>query len=129
MQLNYSMRSNPIVKGSAYGDDGFKIEHYDDGTGIKWVFAYGNSTSMIVYALPFSPNPDEAGRWYDIEIFYTPEERGAGVDGNFAVAPNDQSFEDYTTQAPYHLLIGAPVADKTRAFKGLISDVRVYKMS
>jgi hypothetical protein len=124
-----SQWNNPIVKGPVYGDDGFKMEFYPNSE-VQLIFCYGDENSTFVMA-PYveSPTtPDEVGRWYDVEIFYTPEELGIVVDGIFAVrqVSEDTQF-DYRQQSGHALLIGAPLADHARRFVGYMTDVRVYK--
>jgi hypothetical protein len=120
---------NPLVKGNDYGDNGFKVEamFLDTDAIYKWAFGYYNGTiipnaNMVL----LSPQP-VVGQWYDVELYYSPSERGVGVDGNFSVAANSGSSQNYTNQTSYNLLIGAPKVSSVRRFDGYISDVRIYK--
>lgn len=117
--------NNPIVKGPDYGDDGFKVEFYYNADTLRF---YYDSVNIDGLYLEGAGLPSEIGRWYDIELRYTPEEIGMGIDGQFTTAAVvEGSAFDYRQQSAHALLIGAPLGDHARRFRGYMTDVRVYR--
>jgi hypothetical protein len=106
-----------LQTGTAYGDDGFKLEFLT-----SWALLYGGQSNRIIFNDGVNNNA-----WNDIEVFYNAEEVGVIVNGvKYSVGNGHPNF-NHATQVAGKLRIGGTDATSSRAFSGKISDLKIYK--